>query len=546
MTKFFRWLIESSMMRGNKATPVLVGAAQYTQPKNSFCALDPLGLMIRVGRAAFADAGSAGLAALVDTVCVVNSFSRDDERAPHALAVALGLRPREFIYSAIGGNSPQKLVNRFARDIAAGRRKAVLISGAEAVYALYRASRGKTALHWPDNITLQQLNAHNLPINFDAMLRLGCDHEQEILEARGDKYEEPNNRIEKAYDLFLPQYMYPFFETALCSIAGRTPEEHRLYIGRRYARLSRIASLNPYAWNRKELSAEEISQPSSHNRFVVYPYTLRMMSNINVDQAAAVIMTGADNAAALGIESSKWVYPMGGAELNNIWHVTQRPRLDDSPAITEASRLALRQAGLSLGDIGIFDLYSCFPSAVEISRRAIGIPENDSRDLSVTGGLAYFGGPGNNYSLHAIVSSMERIRRDRRLKAMVTANGWYNSKHAIGIYGAEPPDHPWEDQDYSAIQKAIDAAALPEPLEHAYGPLTIEAYSIRYDATGNPELVTVMGRLQNGCRALADVQAEARELKKLEQINLAGKTGEARYSALAGRNHVVFDPFLQL
>ncbi len=522
--------------------PLLVGAAQYTQPRDAVCALDPLGLMIKAGRAAFADAGAAGLAALVDTVCVVNSFSRDDENTPAALAAALGIRPREAIYSLIGGNTPQKLINRFARDIAAGRRRAVLISGAEAVYALYRASRGTTSLHWPDNITLQQLNAHNLPANFDAMLHLACDHEKEILEALGDKYEEPNNRIETAYDLFMPQHMYPFFETALRSLAGRTPEEHRLYMGRRYERLSRIASENPYAWNRKALSADEITLPAAHNRFVVYPYTLRMMSNINVDQSAALIMASEDDARALGMETSRWVYPMGGAELNNIWHVTQRPQLYDSPAITEASRLALKQAGLSLSDIGIFDLYSCFPSAVEISRRAIGIEENDPRDLSVTGGLAYFGGPGNNYSMHAIVTSIERIRRDSRLKAMVTANGWYNSKHAIGIYGAEPPEHPWEDEDYSAIQKSIDAAALPEPVERADGPLKVEAYSIRYDTAGYPERVTVIGRLVNGCRALADIQAETHELRKLEQIKLVGKTGEARYNSVSGRNFVVFDP----
>ena len=530
------------MKTGNKTAPLLVGAAQYTQPKDAVCALDPLGLMTKASREAFADAGSGGLAALVDTVCVVNSFSRDDENNPSALAAALGIRPRETIYSLIGGNTPQKLVNRFARDIAAGRRRAVLISGAETIYSMYRASRGKTTISWPDNITLQQLNANNLPANFDAMLHLGCDHEKEMLEAKGDKYEEPNNKIEKAYDLFMPQYMYPFFETALRSLAGRSTEEHRLYMGRRYERFSQIASENPFAWNRKALSAEEITLPTAQNRFVVYPYTLRMMSNINVDQSAAFIMTSEGDARALGIERSRWVYPMGGAELNNIWHVSQRPQLYDSPAITEASRLALKQSGLSLSDIGIFDLYSCFPSAVEISRQAIGIKENDLRDLSVTGGLAYFGGPGNNYSMHAIVTSMELIRRNRRLKVMVTANGWYNSKHAIGIYGAEPPDNPWEDEDYSAIQKSIDAEALPEPVERADGPLTVEAYSIRYDTAGNPERITIIGRLQSGCRALADIHAQTRELRKLEQVKLAGKTGEARFNVASGRNIVVFDP----
>jgi acetyl-CoA C-acetyltransferase len=233
---------------------------------------------------------------------------------------------------------------------------------------------------------------------------------------------------------------------------------------------------------------------------------------------------------------------MGGAELSNIWHVTERPRLYDSPPITEAARLALEQSGLSLSDIGVFDLYSCFPSAVEIARQAIGISEDDPRDLTVTGGLAHFGGPGNNYTMHAIASVVERIRRDRRLKAMVTANGWYNSKHAIGIYGAEPSDHPWEDRDDSAVQKAIDAEALPAPVERAEGILTIEAYIIRYDIEGQAERATVIGRLQDGHRALADVRADNTALRKLEHSELVGKKREVRHDATLCRNWLQLYP----
>ena len=272
--------------------------------------------------------------------------------------------------------------------------------------------------------------------------------------------------------------MYPFFETALRVLSGRTPEEHRRYLGARCERLARIAARNPQAWERKAADADEITQVTGKNRYVVYPYTIRMMATINVDQAAAVILTSVEAAEKLGIDRTRWVYPMGGAEFRNIWHVSRRPCLHDSPAVTEASRLALGQAGLTLSDIGVFDLYSCFPSAVEIARRALGIPENDGRDLSVTGGLAHFGGPGNNFTLHAIASVVERIRRDRGLKAMVTANGWFNSKHAVGIYGAGEPLHPWEDRDDEPIQRAIDAQALPEPVERAEGRLSVEAYMI--------------------------------------------------------------------
>jgi acetyl-CoA C-acetyltransferase len=267
-----------------------------------------------------------------------------------------------------------------------------------------------------------------------------------------------------------------------------------------------------------------------------------MTANINVDQAAALIMMNDQDADTFGIDLSKWVYPMGGAELNNIWHVTQRPRLHDSPAITEAAQLALKQAGLHLSDIDIFDLYSCFPAQVEVTRRALGIPEDDPRALSVTGGLAFFGGPGNNYTMHAIASVVHRIRHDRRKKAMITANGWYNSKHAIGIYGAEPPDCAWEDRDDSALQRAIDREALPEPVERANGALTIEAYLIRYYKDGQPERATVIGRLHNGHRTLADIEAQIGELRKLECIELVGKTGDARYNASIGRNVIKLHP----
>jgi acetyl-CoA C-acetyltransferase len=523
-----------------KPVPVLVGAAQITQRKDADPLLDPLGLMISVSRLAFADAGGDRLAPLIDTVCVVNSFSRDDEKNPQWLSRALGLAPRETIYSLIGGNTPQMLVNRFSRDIAAGRRRAVLIAGAEAICAMVAGARGKATPAWPDNITWRRVCEAGLPVNFDTLLHLGCEHEIQRLREAGRAYPAPNNRTEEAFGLFMPQFMYPFFETALRADTGRTPDQHRLRLGARYERLARIAAQNPHAWRRKPLAASEITETSPANRYVVYPYTVRMMANINVDQAAAVILTDVATAERCGVASARGVYPMGGAEFGNISHVSRRPCLCESPAVAEASRLALAQSGLSLKNIGVFDLYSCFPSAVEIARRALGVPEDDGRDLSVTGGLAFFGGPGNNYTLHAIAAVVERIRRDRTLKAMVTANGWYNSKQAVGVYGAEPSPHPWEDRDDAPIQRALDARSLPEPVERAQGPLTVEAFLIRHDPEGRPERGTVIGRLPDGGRALADIDADLQRLLRIEEIELVGQTGEVRFDPARGRNQVAF------
>lgn len=529
-----------------KPVPVLVGAAQITQRKDADPALDPLGLMIRACRLALADARAQGLSPLIDTVCVVNSFSRDDEKNPEDLSRALGLEPRECIYSLIGGNTPQMLVNLYCRDIAAGRRRAVLIAGAEAIYSMVRASRGDSKPDWPDNVTWRQVRDAGLPVNFDTLLRLSCEHEAKRLHEMGEPYPDPNHRAEAVHDLFLPQFMYPFFETALRAASGRTPEEHRRWLGVCCEHLARTAARNPYAWDRKAAVADEISLNTAENPYVAYPYPVRMVAKINVDQAAAVIMTSEAAAEKIGLDPRQCVYPMGGAEFGNIHHVSRRPCLYDSPALAEASRLALGQAGLTLDDIGVFDLYSCFPSAVEIARRAIGLPEGDGRDLTVTGGLAYFGGPGNNYTLHAIATVVDRIRRDRGLKAMVTANGWYNSKHAVGVYGAESPLHPWEDRDDTPIQRSIHARALPEPVERVEGEasLTVEAHMLRYGRDGRPQRGTVIGRLPDGRRVLADIDAVPQNLLRIERIELVGRTGRVTYQPREKRNRVAFSTSL--
>jgi len=254
--------------------------------------------------------------------------------------------------------------------------------------------------------------------------------------------------------------------------------------------------------------------------------------------SVALVMTTEQVADRLGIDRNRRVYPMSGAELHNIWFVTERPRIYESPAIREASRLALEQAGISLADIGVFDLYSCFPSAIEIARREIGIPENDSRDLSVTGGLAFFGGPFSTYSLHAICSVVERIRTDSALKAMVASTGWYNTKYSVGVYSADRPPQKWPEPDVHALQRSIDAEAVPAPVEKASGKLTIEAYTIVHDRGGRAEKGIVIGRLQSGRRALAIMEAGPDSLEKFERTELVGQTGEARHDNETGLNRI--------
>lgn len=494
--------------------PILVGVSQHTQFKESGDLLDPISLMIQAGKKAVDDTGVplSRIAAAIDTVCVVNIFCWSYRQAPQEVAHGLGLSPAHFVYTAIGGNTPQWLVNHYARSIAAGQCRAVLMTGAEAFYALRRMRKNGLENKWPEMVPPEKIS--------------------------GDQ-REGTHTLENQYDLFLPSFMYPLFETALRASSGRSVENHERFMANLYAKFSQTATRNPYAWSRESLTAEQLLRNET-NRYIGYPYTMKMNANIDVDQSSAIMMTSEKVAASLGIEKSRWVYPLGGADFNNVWHVSSRPKLDDSPAIVHAANHALTQAGLSISDINIFDLYSCFPSAVQMAMSALGLNENDPRPLSVTGGLAFFGGPGNNYTMHAIAAVVEQIRQNRDIKALVTANGWYNTKQSVGVYGDKRETDAWQTSDNFQIQKNIDDQALPELQEKASGSMTVEGYVIRHNRNDQPYLGTVIGRLQNNRRTLAHIRAGVGDLLDMEKNELVGKSSRVVYDDRAGHNFVEF------
>lgn len=494
--------------------PVLVGAAQTVQRWNGEGVPDdPLALMTHAARAAIDDAGSKRLAAAIDRVAVVNVLTWSYADAPGELAAHLGLEPKERIYTSIGGNTPQYLVNRAAEALSAGRCRAVLLAGGEAGDALTKARKlDRRFDEWPKRAE---------PVS------IAGDQRQGVSEA------------EMAYELFLPSAMYPLLETAIRARAGRSPTAHREFLGRLFSRFAAVAAKNPKAWFREPHSAEQIATPAPDNRYVGYPYTKLMNSIIAVDQAAAVVMTTEAEARELGIDPSRWVYLMGGADQNDVWHVTERPDLSRSPAIRAAARRALDQAGCRIDDVTEFDLYSCFPSAVEIALDALDLSAEDKRPFTVTGGLPYFGGPGNNYSLHAVATAVDRIRADRRAKVFVSALGWYCTKHAIGVYGGSPGAKPWPSQServQEREQAAIDRTALPPPLAAAEGTARVEAFVIRHGRDGGATDGTVLARLADGARALARMDAASTDLEALEKEELVGKSGRLRHDRAAGLN----------
>ena len=208
--------------------------------------------------------------------------------------------------------------------------------------------------------------------------------------------------------LVMPVQLYPMFETALRAAAGEAVEDHQAKVSELWARFAAVAVENPYAWSRQPLSAEEIRTPGPDNRMIGFPYPKYMNSNNDVDLASALLLCTAEKAEALGVPRDRWVFPHAGTDCHDHYFVSERDQLGASPAVRIGGRRVLELAGTSIDDVEVVDLYSCFPSAVQVGAAELGL--GTDRQLTRTGGLSFAGGPWNNYVGHAIATVVQDLR----------------------------------------------------------------------------------------------------------------------------------------
>ncbi|MEM6709326.1 MAG: acetyl-CoA acetyltransferase [Pseudomonadota bacterium] len=459
-------------MPGSAVTPVIVGVAQLEQRIQEYTeGKEPADLMIDALRAAAEDCGNPGVLDAAGSVRVIRGIWPYKNPARY-VADALGLGSVETALSPYGGNYVQTTTNLSCLDIQSGAHDVILITGAECGNTQAKARRAGTRKEWM-----------KLPGTPDRLL--GDDKPM-------------NHEVEAAAGIRAPIQFYPMFETALRHALGHGVEEHQAHIARLWAGFSAVAADNPHAWIRSPVSAEEIATPSASNRPVSFPYPKFMNSNNNVDQAAALIVCSTDKARALGIPESKWVYPHAGTDATDHLYVSHRDTLFESPAIRFAGRRVLELAGVTADDLKHIDVYSCFPVAVQVAARELGL--SLERPLTVTGGLTFAGGPLNNYVMHSIARTVELLREDADAKALVTANGGYLTKHAFGVYSATPPAHPFQHED---LQAQVDAELKRDVVKDASGTATVEGYAVMYGAKG-PEIAHVAARLPGGERCWAN------------------------------------------
>jgi acetyl-CoA C-acetyltransferase len=472
-------------------TPVLVGVGQTQQRVDDPTeALEPIDLLADAVHAADLDSGARrSLLAAVDTVAVADMLSWKYPDPGALLARRTGVSPRTTITTTVGGNSPQMLVNRLAAGIARGRHGVVVLGGAECVYSRWRARRvdPKVWLDWT--------HADDPP----------------CATVWGD--DRPGSSAYEMTHLALaPTQIYPLFETALRAAGGRGIAGHQEATSELWSRFAAVAAGNPHAWSRTPYSAEQIRTASPENRMVTFPYTKLMCANIDVDQAAALLLCSYEAARTAGIPDDRLVFPHAGADAHDHYFFSERAALAESTAIGIAGRAALAAGGTDVDGVARFDLYSCFPAAVQMAMQSLGLggpTAGDDRPLTVTGGLGFAGGPGNNYSTHAIAATVEACRADPGSRALVTALGWYATKHSVGLYSSAPPPNGFVHVDPAETQRAVDALPRREPAGVVEGKVTVEATSVVFERDGTPSLALVAALTRDGHRALATTRDAA-------------------------------------
>ncbi|WP_203799185.1 acetyl-CoA acetyltransferase [Mycobacterium heckeshornense] len=453
-------------------TPVLVGYGQVNH-REECTDVEPVDLMAAAAR----QAAEPRVLEAVDAIRVVNLLSARYRDPGLLLGQRIGADDAATRYSGVGGNVPQSLVNQACLDIQDGRADVVLIAGGETWRTRMQLKAAGRKLVWT-----QQDESVPIPQGADDHVPMAGQAEERI-------------------KLDRPAYVYPLFEQALRISNGEPMPDHRRRIGELWARFNAVAVNNPHAWIRKPIAAEDIWRSSPENRMISWPYTKLMNSNNMVDQAAALVLASAEAATRLKIPVERWVYPYAGTDAHDTYAISERAELHRSPAIRLAGTRALELAGIGVDDIDYVDLYSCFPSAVQIAAAELGLPVDDpTRPLTVTGGLTFAGGPWSNYVTHSVATMAELLIANPGRRGLITANGGYLTKHSFGVYGTEPPTTEFRWQD---MQPVVDQEPTRRAVVEWEGVGTVESWTTPFSREGQPEKVFLAVRTPDESRTLA-------------------------------------------
>jgi acetyl-CoA C-acetyltransferase len=452
-------------------TPVIVGVGQFTERIDDpdYRGMSAVDLATAAARAALADTGAdvAAVAKAIEVFVglrqfeICTPFSKPplgaSDNYVRSVALRIGADPARAVLEPIGGNGPQKLVTEFAGAIAAGDIEVALILGSEP---------GSTAKFWDG------------PAKEGEAKPDFTEHVGGQLEDRGYGFEQYISEYTATHGLTGAPVQYGLLDNARRARLDLSVDEYRLRMAELFAPFSKVAAKNPFSSSPVERSVDEILTVTDDNRMICDPYPRLLVARDTVNQGAAAVLMSVDAARRLGVAEEKWVYLRGHADQTE-QDLLDRVDLGISVSAKQAVAEALRVAGIGIDEVATFDLYSCFPFPVFAVCDESGLAGDDPRGLTLTGGLPYFGGPGNSYSLHGIAETIAEMRDKPGTFGLVGANGGVMSKYSVGLYSTEPAD--WAADRSKVLQDGIAALPKVPVTRNADGRGVIETYSVRYD-----------------------------------------------------------------
>ena len=122
---------------------------------------------------------------------------------------------------------------------------------------------------------------------------------------------------------------------------------------------------------------------------------------------------------------------------------------------------------------------------------------DDTRPLTVTGGLPYHGGAGSDYLTHSIATMARVLREDPGALGMVSGVGMHMTKHVFGVYSTEPGPAAPVPPGPSPEQPVV-------PIHDTYaGPADVATYTVVHGSDGSPEWGVAVCDVPGGGRCYA-------------------------------------------
>ena len=453
-------------------TPVIVGVGQTARSPVSDHeignAADSVALMAEAVEIALADCGTGAWRSALDAMAVVGGLWR--YRDPAALvADECGIAPRRTIHSSFGGQMPIHLLGSLADRIRAGELQIAVMTCGE--NNLSRRAQRKLGIK---GARREETDARKVE-NFGPPLDMG-----------------DATAIERGAEM--PRNSYAIFDSALRHRRGETLQESRERSASLWAPYAATAVDNPYAADRQGMTAAQIREARSDNRFVSWPYTKVMCANNNVDHGGAIVIASVEAADRLGAGIDQRVYPHQCVISSDTASLIGRYEVSSAPGLAAAGEALQTMIG-DLNEVEHLDLYSCFPSMVALTTEVLGI--STDRSLTVTGGLAFAGAPLNFAAGESVIGMVRRLRAEPGAVGLVQGNGGHASKHALASYSTTPPHQP-----HRLITAEHDAPTRRAAEPDTCGIATLDGVTVEYDHEGPTRAVGLV-RFADGTRTWA-------------------------------------------